>query len=1067
MKRLFIILLLIAVNLFAAGPYKDNNMNKLNKIAGPEDRKYNIHDGNKILTIFFNYGDIGEWQGVSRIRSGIYPKGSGHSYFAEFSPIVGGEVTDANGNVIHIFTDGLGSTTQMDLSPEGKPWRFEPLPGYANPNQDKIAMNDDQTTWPDSWPDKPADWNGKWNGQYGKYARADQESYFVMNDYYNDEFEFYPDPADSSMRGMGLEVKVRGYQWSNTAAEDILIWTYLITNTSKTDYEKMVFGMYGDADVGDNGDQRDDDANWDTDYDMVFQYDHDGKGVWGGKPAYFGYKFLESPGNPYDNIDNDNDGMVDESQYDGIDNDGDWNPETDDIGTDGIGPSDPGYLGPDPDGTEGNGKPDPGEPNFEYTDNDESDQIGLTSFRADVWPNITAKDDEKLWDWTKPASEESFEIPEQTVDLTFLYGSGYFPLSVGDTKKFAIAMLFGEDEEDIKRNAATMQKIYDADYSFAKAPLKPKVWAVAGDGYVTLYWDDRAESSKDHIYGYDFEGYRIYKSTDPSFIESWIITDAWGNKTFNKPVAQFDLIDGLKGPHPVAFNGIQYDMGNDTGLRHQWTDYDVQNGQVYYYAVVSYDKGYYQDFYDKGICDQPGLPDIAPSECSKIIEVDAAGNVLSTDINTVVVKPEAPAAGFVPPSDLSTENNLIKHITGISNSKITVSILDPLKVHSDWKYYVTFKKDNSKIYFSIKNDNYFSEQFKADTMWVFLSKKNIDSTTVYFDESAFVSGVDYILDPVDGKIKITEASSMEIGQTYTINFKYYPVYNSDMVNGELNNPIFDGMHVILNDYGELQVDLDNTGWVEGDCNFDVSVKEFRNGSGEPADYEIIFKGEAGDSVSADVFYNYPAPFIIKNTLKGIDADFIIKDIDKDKKWSYGDNILILFDDTTGSLSLTKRISWNVTIKEPSDTTIVPNAPESGDVFVFKTLRPFTENDTYEFSPEEPYIDKVKAKNELDKVAVVPNPYVIAASWEPKHLFEFGRGPRKIEFIHLPNICTIKIYTLNGYLVKKIEHNSAITDGSESWDLISKEGLEISYGIYIYHIKAPGIGEKIGKFAVIK
>ena len=53
----------------------------------------------------------------------------------------------------------------------------------------------------------------------------------------------------------------------------------------------------------------------------------------------------------------------------------------DDVGTDGIGPFDEGYTGPDPDGTEANGKPDQGEPNFGILDKDESDQLGLTGFQ--------------------------------------------------------------------------------------------------------------------------------------------------------------------------------------------------------------------------------------------------------------------------------------------------------------------------------------------------------------------------------------------------------------------------------------------------------------------------------------------------------------------------------------------------------------------------------------------------------------------------------------------------------------------------------------------------------------
>jgi len=52
-------------------------------------------------------------------------------------------------------------------------------------------------------------------------------------------------------------------------------------------------------------------------------------------------------------------------------------------------------------------------------------------------------------------------------------------------------------------------------------------------------------------------------------------------------------------------------------------------------------------------------------------------------------------------------------------------------------------------------------------------------------------------------------------------------------------------------------------------------------------------------------------------------------------------------------------------------------------------------------------------------------------------------------------------------VDVIEHYGTKIDGAESWDLVSKDGMDIAYGIYIYHVEAPGIGEKIGKFAVIK
>jgi hypothetical protein len=99
--------------------------------------------------------------------------------------------------------------------------------------------------------------------------------------------------------------------------------------------------------------------------------------------------------------------------------------------------------------------------------------------------------------------------------------------------------------------------------------------------------------------------------------------------------------------------------------------------------------------------------------------------------------------------------------------------------------------------------------------------------------------------------------------------------------------------------------------------------------------------------------------------------------------------------------------------------------------------------------------------------VVPNPYLAAASWEPRSTFRTGRGERRIYFTNLPQKCTIRIYTLSGYLVNTLEHESSIEVGQEAWNLLSKDGQDIAYGVYVFHVDAPGIGEKVGKFAIIK
>ena len=98
--------------------------------------------------------------------------------------------------------------------------------------------------------------------------------------------------------------------------------------------------------------------------------------------------------------------------------------------------------------------------------------------------------------------------------------------------------------------------------------------------------------------------------------------------------------------------------------------------------------------------------------------------------------------------------------------------------------------------------------------------------------------------------------------------------------------------------------------------------------------------------------------------------------------------------------------------------------------------------------------------------MVPNPYVGAASWEPQTT-TVGRGERRVYFIHLPQRCTIRIYTLSGHLVQTIEHDGSIDDGQEAWNLVSRDGMDIAYGIYVFHVDAPGLGSYVDKFAIIK
>jgi hypothetical protein len=52
-------------------------------------------------------------------------------------------------------------------------------------------------------------------------------------------------------------------------------------------------------------------------------------------------------------------------------------------------------------------------------------------------------------------------------------------------------------------------------------------------------------------------------------------------------------------------------------------------------------------------------------------------------------------------------------------------------------------------------------------------------------------------------------------------------------------------------------------------------------------------------------------------------------------------------------------------------------------------------------------------------------------------------------------------------VQTIQHQSGIDDGQEPWNLVSRDGMDIAFGVYVYHVDAPGIGTHVSRFAVVK
>ncbi|MCH8524858.1 MAG: hypothetical protein LAT52_09940, partial [Balneolales bacterium] len=237
------------------------------------------------------------------------------------------------------------------------------------------------------------------------------------------------------------------------------------------------------------------------------------------------------------------------------------------------------------------------------------------------------------------------------------------------------------------------------------------------------------------------------------------------------------------------------------------------------------------------------------------------------------------------------------------------------------------------------------------------------------------------------------------------------------------------------------------------------VVEFFDPEGEPVDSH--FTSTTGN-ISRPVFFK------VYEYETGRPLDFILNEPTATRNngvIDLNENIQIVFKDNPTD---TRYIpSWQITFERPRNSAgdDLPDEqvilPQAGDKFILRSQIPFGARDAYAFRSSARVADPNADESLLDKIRVVPNPYVAATITEGRPFLQ-GRGERRIEFRNLPSQSTIRIYTVNGTFVRELPESA----GFAVWDLRTKDNLEAAFGLYFYHVRAEGIGEKVGKFAII-
>jgi hypothetical protein len=822
---------------------------------------------------------------------------------------------------------------------------WEAVGGYHNKSYAKVAFSDNPLSW-----NPDLGWPVK--DQSGNpIVKSDQDSYCVYDDHNN------------TVRPLGVVIEQTGYAYGVKFAQNLLFFKFKIRNEGNKDLDSLYFSMYCDMDIGDVSggapEYQDDRLDFDKANNFLYFFDDGTSSEWAGNvTGFFGVTVLKTP-----TVNGVEPGVTD-MHYNLYDDDRD-----DDSLQYAILSSNPRIIRPQ--------------------------SLVEKYFHTGANPGLHFDD---------PAT-----IPATGLDLTATLSSGPYKLLRGDTLVFYTAMVAGNNKEELYNYLKTAQKILQFNFEISKPPSTPTLSASAGDGYVTLYWDDTAERSRDNYSGeYDFEGYRIYKSVDKGL--HW---DQWDRNVDPSvgidpvPIAKFDLVNNI---------------GLDLGLQHSFTDTNVHNGFEYWYTITAYDRG-----------------------DASVESLESPRGNTPDALNTESVTPKAAALNRT-----AVATYPVQHTRGSSNYVLAVQPVDKDSL-ADREYLVKFT---------------YSQQTSKGTLKTRITPTIVDSTKT---EAKHV-GIEFaatnslhLIDLATGDYIGSDPRSYRTGTTYSINKGLrIKVEDPDPAVAAQFLPKA-GDYLTLSYSVYVQTDKGKTVVPVQPMNFN---KACATSDGvvftlKPPDIIQSVSRIGGTDVMEMTFTVFDETVVKKNsyqistTQKGIVGgkgfvSLLIKSASGEVKAdSLNNGATFEFDGIRG------KVTFN---------SATP--PSAGNIFALETIVPIppTIQDSYRLKIKGAEVQNIRLANELERIRVVPNPYTVSSLYEPE-FGELRKEPvRQIQFINLPQECTIYIFTIAGDLVKTIKHRAA--NGSEQWDLRAEGGREIASGVYLYIVKTTDSQYK-NTFAVIK
>jgi hypothetical protein len=971
------------------GPHEIKNKDWLTRQgAAIDDRAVGLLDKGELSNLITNFGIISDFHSGSpafrwpRESEDVQQYGFGVGLLVLADGVLIASVHDPSSPVLdygwEAYEGSLGGVFNDDRTSENT---------AADEVTPFLAFSDRTATWPHNggqpfWPGPfRKDLNDPSQEVEGEFT-SDRDVYAVLQD----------------VRGVGLRVEQVAYSFSRAYAKNLIFVRYFLHNDTDTDMSEVYAGLHADM--------------------KADFYADDRIGAW---------SLIEGESNPSFFFKQDLNGIAQRSDSSLFEQ---W-----------VGPV--GWIGAgivdSPD--------DMGVSSFHYY-NDDFSPVTDEDLSAVLRNDASGVDNpERYFHGADPGFDDLSLQAEVDLDefpgseISFTTGVGPFSIPAGEYEELSLVFVIGADSTELDNNARTaFMMAREMHFQGSGPPMTPNLRATAGDREVLLSWDVGAETSVDALTGeQDFEGYRLYKSTDQG--ESWgeVVNNWFGQPVGYVPLWQCDIVDGITGPDPAyspAFPEANIWLGNDTGLQHRYLDTDVINGVEVWYTVTSYDRGQY---------------DPADPIATEPSYESPRGNS-SSDANTVSVVPGSRAGNWNPGS----AGGLIELNGAVSDGLIDLDIIDADAL-TGMTYNATFNDSGDVLIMD------------GDTVIVAETSLNLEclttGSTVFTDmhtnqlfdyrniqlshAQPAVEGFRLLVE------NISESGVRDMGWT--------------VVNGEETG--FDWWTenrypTNPSSYEEVVIGAKDWRVTITDTPIDFRTTAIGFGAGytdtsftAPLKLELsqnavdgVWENVTANGVFSDLVFVFPGSEFLSplgwdlvpgGAAWNLYTDPVNGPVFQDILWLRDDE-----DDTSGAEIFLK------TNNGPPEA--VP--PSVGDEFTIITYKPFRSGLVYEFSTEDSNTD---ASTSLDQIRAVPNPIIVDSG------LRGADGETQVMFTHLPTNCDITIYTVAGRIVAELEHQSMSNEGFTYWDLRNEHGQDVAYGLYVYVVKTPSGETHTGKLMLIR